>query len=99
MIHRLARHTLMGSRSRFLVLLAALLLAGAPLLEASHDHDAGAAYSDCLLCKQASDLPVVSAPGALPVVIAATRVDTAVNALVPARPFYSYAPRGPPPLS
>ena len=99
MIHRLAQHKLVGGRSRFLVLLAALLLAGTPLLEASHNHDAGAAYADCLLCKQTSDLPVVSAPGALPVVVATTRVDAAVAAMVPARPFYSYAPRGPPPLS
>ena len=91
---------ILGSRqASAFALLAVLLLASTPALEAAHDHDTGAAYADCLLCKQASDLPVVSAPAALAVTIAPARVETLVATVVPKRAFSNYAPRGPPAIS
>ena len=80
-------------------LLAVLLLASTPALEAAHDHGNDAAYADCLLCKQASDLPIVTAPAALAVTIAPARVDSPAATFVHKRAFSDYAPRGPPAIS
>lgn len=80
-------------------LLAVLLLASTPALEAAHDHGNDAAYADCLLCKQASDLPIVTAPAALAIILLPACVHTPVVAVVHSRPSSNYAPRGPPAIS
>ncbi len=99
MIQSVAQQLLVGGRSRFLALLAVVLLATTPLLEASHDHDTGAAYAECLLCKQSTDLPVVSAPGIPAVSYGHAAADTPVFAPALAPVFANYSPRGPPAVS
>ena len=85
-----------AGRARVVVLLAALLLAGSPALEAIHDHASGAAYADCLLCKQAdaTALPAITHPvlerESSRVFAPATRPQTQ-----PQR-YRSFSPRGPP---
>ena len=82
-----------------LVLLAALLLAGSPALEAIHDHASGAAYADCLLCKQADGaaVPAVTflslAQESSRVIEPATRPRTLAPRHTP------FSPRGPPSVS
>ncbi len=95
-MQQLLQRSLGGRQAGLLTLLAVLLLAGTPALEASHDHDTGAAYADCLLCKQSTDLPVVSAPGLPAVTYGHAAADTPVVAVAPARVFANYSPRGPP---
>ena len=99
MIQRFYQRSFGSRQAGFLVLLAALLLSSTPALEASHDHDAGAGYADCLLCKQASDLPVVSAPGTAAVVASPTYVTALATTPALRRNCTNYSPRGPPALS
>jgi hypothetical protein len=96
MIQQFYQRILVSRQASVFALLAALLLASTPALEAAHDHDTGAAYAECLLCKQASDLPVASAPAALTVTIAPARIEAPVASVVHPRAFSNYAPRGPP---
>ncbi len=96
MMQQLLQRSLRGRQAGLLTLLAVLLLGGTPALEASHDHGTGAAYADCLLCKQTSDLPVVSAPGIPSVAYGHAAVDTPVVASATSRVFANYSPRGPP---
>ena len=99
MIQQFYKRILGNRQASIFALLAVLLLASTPALEATHDHDTGAAYADCLLCKQASDLPIVSAPAVLAAALLPARVETPVSAVTRKQPLSNYAPRGPPAIS
>ena len=96
MIQRARQCTIAAGRARFLVLLAVLVLAGSPALEAIHDHPSGTAYSDCLLCKHGETTAVSCiahpsfAHGSSPVVVAGPRPRTRVQQ------YQAFSPRGPP---
>ena len=96
MIQPLFQRTLGSRQARFLALLAVLLLAGTPALEAIHDHDTGPAYADCLLCKQAPDLPIVSASATVADGVLPGGAEGVGDAAAPRRPCAIYSPRGPP---
>lgn len=88
-----------GRQAGIFALLAVLLFASAPALEATHDHDAGASYADCLLCKQATDLTVATEQA--PLSVRQTATTTIAIAVLPAVSRFpaNYSPRGPPQLS
>ena len=99
MIQQLLQRTLRGRQASILALLAVLLLASAPALEASHDHDAGASYADCLVCKQATDLTVAPDQGAMATTSHEAITPVASLSAAVSRFPADYSPRGPPVIS
>jgi hypothetical protein len=99
MVHQLLQRSFGSRQAGFLALLAVLLLASTPALEAAHDHDVGASYADCLYCKQAADLPIAAAPVVPAVAVRIADVDLPADAPALQAPCANYAPRGPPTLS
>jgi hypothetical protein len=99
MIQPLFQRTLGSRQARFLALLAVLLLAGTPALEAIHDHDTGPAYADCLLCKQAPDLPIVSASATVADAVLPGYAEVVFDVPALQLPCANYSPRGPPAIT
>jgi hypothetical protein len=99
MIQQLLQRSFRSRQAGLLALLAVLLLAGTPVLEAVHDHDAGTSYTDCLYCKQATDLPIVTSPGEPSIAVAHAPADLPFDTPAPRGPCANYSPRGPPLLS
>lgn len=83
-------------QARTLVLLAALLLGAAPLLEAGHSHSAAEAYADCLLCKKSSDIAVVAAALSAPLATEQQAPPASAPVATPVSLFLTPEIRGPP---
>ena len=99
MVQQFLQRSFGSRRAGFLALLAVLLVAGAPVLEAAHDHDLGASYADCLYCKQTSDLPIATSPGVPEVAVSRIHAAARIDAPAAQDPRANYTPRGPPTLS